>query len=63
VRSAYRAHIARLFALAGEGGGEPAADNIITLEAARLRACNGRGVEFRADGTLRNQSSFAEPLT
>jgi hypothetical protein len=42
MRSAYRAHIARLFALAGEGGGEPAADNVIGL-GPRSRTCNGRG--------------------
>jgi len=32
MRAAYRAHIAKLFALAGEGGGEAAADGIIALE-------------------------------
>jgi predicted metalloendopeptidase len=32
VRAAYRAHIARLFSLAGEPNGEVAADNIIALE-------------------------------
>jgi predicted metalloendopeptidase len=32
IRTAYRAHIAKLFALAGEAGGEAAADNIIALE-------------------------------
>ena len=37
VRSAYRVHIAKLFALAGEGGGEIAADNIIALETALAR--------------------------
>lgn len=37
VRSAYRAHIARLFALAGEGGGEAAADNIIAFETSLAR--------------------------
>jgi predicted metalloendopeptidase len=37
VRSAYRAHITRLFALAGEGGGEAAADNIIAFETSLAR--------------------------
>jgi predicted metalloendopeptidase len=32
VRTAYRAHIAKLFSLAGEPNGEAAADNIIALE-------------------------------
>jgi predicted metalloendopeptidase len=32
VRTAYRAHIAKLFSLAGEPNGETAADNIIALE-------------------------------
>ena len=32
IRTAYRAHITKLFALAGEGGGEAAADSIIALE-------------------------------
>ncbi len=34
MRAAYRSHIAKLLTLAGEGGGDTAADNILTLETA-----------------------------
>jgi predicted metalloendopeptidase len=37
MRTAYRAHIAKLFALAGEAGGETAADNIIAFETSLAR--------------------------
>jgi predicted metalloendopeptidase len=59
MRTAYRAHIAKLFSLAGETGGEGAADNIIALETALARLHWTR-VENRDPVKTYNKTAIAD---